>query len=183
MRERSFLRTTKRNLASSFRQPNWAKNLMGGDVYFPLFSLLPTYSSLMSFLFSYLSSILSMSHLSINPSISHTHKKSQDSSFFPSLSFEKLMLGKLKPHQNSLTKPGASKSDTQSELPTSTAVSSWVCQSSITSSGWKPTLGYHLGFKFNITETIKLIFLSHLCLLWRRYKQEKEEKKENFYIK
>lgn len=150
MRERSFLRTTKINLASSFKQPNWAKNLMGGDVYFLLFSLLPTYSSLMSFLFFYLSSILSMSHFSINPSKSHTcTQKSQDSSFFPSLSFEKLMLGKLKPHQNSLTKPEASKSDTQSELPTSTAVCSWVCQSSITSSGWISTLGYHLGFKFN----------------------------------
>lgn len=49
----------------------------------------PTSSSLMSFLVSYLSSILSMSHLSVNLSKSQTHtQKSQDSSFFPSLSFE-----------------------------------------------------------------------------------------------
>lgn len=127
----------------------------------------------MSFLFSYLSSILSMSHLLINLSKSHT-QKSQDRSFFPSLSFGELMLGKLKLQQNGLTKPGANKSDTQSESCTSTAVSSWVCQITASSSGM---LGYHLGSKSNITEIINLILLHHLHLHWRRYKQEKRGEK------
>lgn len=85
------------------------------------------------------------------------------------------MLGKLKLHKNGLTKTGASKSDTQSESLVSTAGSSWVCQITATSSG---KLGYHLGFKSNITETMKIIFLPYLHLLWGRYKQEKEESKE-----
>lgn len=172
MRERSFLRTIKRNLDLSFSQPNWANNLTGGDVFtFYFFSALPTCSSLMSFLFSFLICNLSMSHLSINPykSQRHTHKNHRIA-FFPSLSFEKLRLGKFKPHKNGLTKPGASKL----ESPPCTAVSSWVCQISATSSG---TLGYHLGLKPNTTDTMKLIFLPHLLLLWRRYQQEKEEKK------
>lgn len=185
MRERSFLRIIKRNLDSSFRQPNWANNFMEGDVFTSYFFPLSPPVLLWCLSYSLTSASSWACHtfqqIHLNHQHIHTQKsQEQDSSFFPSLSFEKFMLGKLKPHKNGLTKAGASKSDTQSESPSSTAVSSWVCQSSATSSGM---LGYRLGFKFNIPETMKLNFLSHLHLLRRRYKQEREEKKEKLCIK